>query len=252
MIFKKCRECGTIVTTAEALELFCKSSSGKFGRACLCKLCNILYQKGYQQGNKTSIQKTKQAYYKDNKESILLKNHKYRESNKESIQKQKQDYYEENKVYIALQNKQYAKTNATEIQAQRKGYRELNKLKIAIGKRKYRQENKAKINAECAKRRAGKLRQSPRLNKEETDKLGLLYVIAQSITKNTGILMHVDHIVPLSKGGLHHPLNLKVLPASDNLSKGGILPETIPEALKALLKRFYNKLPATLESYDGC
>jgi len=31
---------------------------------------------------------------------------------------------------------------------------------------------------------------------------------------------HVDHIIPLAKGGLHHPDNLQVLPADLNLKKG--------------------------------
>ena len=30
---------------------------------------------------------------------------------------------------------------------------------------------------------------------------------------------HVDHIIPLSKGGLHHPDNLRVITATENLRK---------------------------------
>jgi len=39
----------------------------------------------------------------------------------------------------------------------------------------------------------------------------------------TGIQHHVDHIIPLSKGGLHHPDNLQILTAEENLKKGAKL-----------------------------
>ena len=42
------------------------------------------------------------------------------------------------------------------------------------------------------------------------------------------ILFHVDHIVPVSKGGKHHPSNLRIITAFENLSKKGKLLE--PEA----------------------
>ena len=32
---------------------------------------------------------------------------------------------------------------------------------------------------------------------------------------------HVDHIIPLCKGGLHHENNLQILTAHQNQSKGG-------------------------------
>jgi len=40
------------------------------------------------------------------------------------------------------------------------------------------------------------------------------------ISESTGIPHHVDHIFPVSKGGTHHPSNLQILTAKENLSKG--------------------------------
>ncbi|CDS48916.1 Phage protein [Polaromonas sp. CG9_12] len=49
-----------------------------------------------------------------------------------------------------------------------------------------------------------------------------IYQACQEISKTTGILHHVDHIVPLTSqyvSGLHNEFNLQVIPAIDNLKK---------------------------------
>ena len=43
---------------------------------------------------------------------------------------------------------------------------------------------------------------------------------SQTLSAKTGKKYHVDHIRPLSAGGLHHPHNLQVIEAKANLSKG--------------------------------
>lgn len=50
-----------------------------------------------------------------------------------------------------------------------------------------------------------------------------VYAIARARTVQTGVAHHVDHIVPLARGGLHHPVNLQVLTARENLKKGSMV-----------------------------
>jgi len=43
---------------------------------------------------------------------------------------------------------------------------------------------------------------------------------------------HVDHIIPISKGGLHHQDNLQYLTAADNIAKGNMMPDEWEEYKK--------------------
>jgi hypothetical protein len=42
---------------------------------------------------------------------------------------------------------------------------------------------------------------------------------------------HVDHIIPISRDGLHHQDNLCYLPAKLNIAKGNKLPDEVPEIM---------------------
>lgn len=59
-----------------------------------------------------------------------------------------------------------------------------------------------------------------KLTEEEKIQIADLYRHARKLTRETGEPHHVDHIKPLSAGGEHHPSNLRVILAKDNLKKG--------------------------------
>lgn len=61
--------------------------------------------------------------------------------------------------------------------------------------------------------------QTPELTKEEMDEVFALYTLARYKTEETGEQHHVDHIMPISKGGKHTPKNLRVITAKENLMK---------------------------------
>jgi hypothetical protein len=84
----------------------------------------------------------------------------------------------------------------------------------------WRRRDKAK-NAEMSNRyRCQKLNQTPDLTTEEKSAIMEVYSLARRLTLETGVKHEVDHIIPVSKGGLHHPDNLQVLTKYDNQSKG--------------------------------
>jgi 5-methylcytosine-specific restriction endonuclease McrA len=65
------------------------------------------------------------------------------------------------------------------------------------------------------------------LRADELKALQAIYELAIRLTRATGIEYHVDHHIPLAKGGKHHPDNLWVIPAAENLRKGAKLPQEL-------------------------
>jgi hypothetical protein len=74
--------------------------------------------------------------------------------------------------------------------------------------------------AHGAKRRASKLNQTPIWS--DLDNIKLIYARAKEIEKETGVKMHVDHIIPLqgkNVRGLHVSWNLQIIRAELNIQK---------------------------------
>ena len=60
------------------------------------------------------------------------------------------------------------------------------------------------------------------LTTEEKKEVANIYAEAKRLSIETGIQYHVDHIRPLAAGGVHHPTNLRVVTAEENISKGSL------------------------------
>ena len=57
----------------------------------------------------------------------------------------------------------------------------------------------------------------------ESAEIRELYKQRRLISEQTGIVHHVDHIIPLSKGGTHTIDNLRIITAAENMAKGAKL-----------------------------
>ena len=74
-----------------------------------------------------------------------------------------------------------------------------------------------------AARRARKRNATPKMSQEEKQRITDIYYRAWCYSQVEIWNFHVDHIIPLAKGGLHHPDNLQILEATINLQKGSRL-----------------------------
>ena len=93
-------------------------------------------------------------------------------------------------------------------------YRLNNPEKVTAWKQKDRKLNKSRVNADNAMRRT-------KITMPLTSEIKQIYALrdfykAMSLGEN----FHVDHIIPIAKGGLHIASNLQILEAKDNLRKG--------------------------------
>lgn len=60
---------------------------------------------------------------------------------------------------------------------------------------------------------------TPELSQDQKDKISSIYKLCRALSEATGVQHHVDHIKPVSKGGMHVPDNLQILTQEDNLKK---------------------------------
>ena len=78
-------------------------------------------------------------------------------------------------------------------------------------------EGRASLSHSAAKRRA---KSKVALTADETLRVKNLYQKRDLLNDLAGrIAYHIDHIHPISKGGTHHPDNLQIMRAEDNLKK---------------------------------
>jgi 5-methylcytosine-specific restriction endonuclease McrA len=82
---------------------------------------------------------------------------------------------------------------------------------------------RVKANAAHQKVKRRRLMGLVELTPAEELQVKAIYRLRYTLTRETGIEYHVDHRIPLKHGGKHHPDNLWVITAKENLSKGAKL-----------------------------
>ncbi len=150
----------------------------------------------------------------------------------EDIDKKREHYYD-NKEKYHDNNRKWKESNKSLWNKYMKEYRTNNP--------EYR--NKALGAASTAKRRTSVKNQTPSWS--DLKKIEQIYKVSEKLSKDNNITFHVDHIMPINKGGLHVWWNLRIVPHYINESKSDkVFEENIisPRVSDNSLESYLNEL----------
>lgn len=226
---KICTKCGEPKNIKE----FSWKIKAKNLRSPWCKLCYSKYYKQYYNINRDKLLEQGKQYQKNNLEKYREGNKRYRERHPEKYReicrlankKHRKNNLQKVRDRHRLWMKKYREDNPEKRKEQTKRYRSNHVEEIKEQQKKYRKNNKDKTNARNARRKALKLQATPAdANKEIID---FYYRVSATMAGYV-----VDHIKPISKGGLHHEDNLQVLEKDLNGEKGDKWPLTEEEKIR--------------------
>lgn len=224
-------------------EFFAKKKANKDGFHSTCRVCKRVsdaeYARRYRKTERSqAYQKeySKQAYQEHRDEKLA-----YQKEYTATHHEQKADYgkrrYEGHKDRFIQRNKSYYATHREQSNAQSAKYREAHPDTIKANQQRWMKENAERVQhyrQREDRRLAGRAHSSHRRALKKNSPLAhTAQDIEQQKTRQKGKCyychkkfadFHVDHIIPLSRGGSNGPDNIVVTCPTCNLSKNDRLP----------------------------
>jgi 5-methylcytosine-specific restriction endonuclease McrA len=246
----------TVCKEQKPLDCFSKNKRQKDGHYYVCRQCKSVLDKNYRERNKRTLSDKAKIKYKHNSKFIINRVTTYRKNNPDKIRQYRENtkehrksikrewdaknkehvelyrakYYQENSTILRENKRKYYLNNKQEILTKRSVYGKVNREKIREKENEYRNKHPDKFHAKQSRRRAREKNAFV-----ETVNRKVVYerdngicgicgeLINLSYTAPHRLSVSIDHIIPLSKGGLHTYDNIQIAHYGCNSSKGNRL-----------------------------
>lgn len=230
---KKCSFCGQEKDRAE----YFRCAACKDGLRGECKACVASKQRDYNKLNAGRISAQKKMRYWEDPESHREKAREYASQNAEAARARAKAWYWANHELASVLAKARRTRDAQKINARRAEYRERNAEQLKLRYREFYRENKERLRPGRKAAKAMRRSASGSVTKHDVRRLIRLQrercAVCWVGLKKTGY--HLDHIMPLARGGTNDTGNLQVLCPSCNLSKNAKHPIDFMQQLGRLL-----------------
>lgn len=227
--YKTCSKCGQ----NKPLDAFSKHNgqkTAKSGHRSTCKKCDVEYNKQYRARNRKQVNENKRRWAQENKKKIAKYDSVYREKNKEHIREYYTKWRAENLDHVQNYQKQYSEKNADRKKLLDKLWAQSNKDRVNAASRRYRQNNPEKvalIKKTQAIRHPDTIRNSQLRRRARIAENGVYLVTKKDISRIMrercvycgAPSEHIDHVIPIAKGGAHKVGNLVAACRSCNQRK---------------------------------
>lgn len=216
--YKLCPKCE--IAKPATTEYFHRHKGRPDGLTSHCKLC---------------LAKKNHVQYIANKESKTKYNRQYYAANKEQLNKQSQDYYAANREQVLRQKRSYNTANQERKAIYNRAYNTANRKRLAENLQRWRaahrEVNRAmSLRYWARKRNAEGTHTAADIERQYTAQKGKCYYCH----KKVGNTYHVDHVIPLSRGGSNGPENIVIACVACNTSKQDRLPHEWPKGGRLL------------------
>lgn len=230
---KKCNSCGIEKVSGD----FSPDKRAPDGLQGKCKSCCNARRKEIYQADKERFRRRQREYRLANPDihSAIEKRSKIK--NREAILAGKKRYYEQVKNDPAWQEaqKQYREETKDIKKKYDREYQVNNRDALSVKKKKWANENK-ELRNEISRSYKARRRMWESADSDSTTKINNWARKAEKVCKWCGVncqeSFHLDHIIPLSKGGSHTIKNLCISCPTCNVRKNAMMPEEFVELMK--------------------
>lgn len=231
---KQCTKCGD--TYPATTEHFVRSKGNRGGLSTWCKPCKSVYRKRYYKNNRDIELPRANKWFQENRERARENRRRFTENNPDY----NKEYYSKNRQRVLIygrkwkaKNKQrmletgyaWAKANPDKRRAITRRYKIKNKKKIQSWAKEWERNNRDKRRAlnhnyRARKKQADGTHTEQDLQEQYKRQGGKCYYCGCKLDDN----WHIEHVIPLSRGGSNDIANIVCSCPSCNQSKHNKLP----------------------------